>query len=692
MAVALLVALVVPSLSLASASKRAQAQGAYRRAVRMRVELEARPEGGRPLKDYQKLIRSFQLVYQLDPAYVKTPAALAGAAELYEEMGRQFSDDRYYSAAVKAYQFLIAQYPHALLARDALFTMGEIYRSDLEDPDQARNTFAAFIDRYPRSPQTAEARAKLNQINRLLARREKERPPRRQAPAAARVYDPRAPAAAPAPTVARVYDPRAIARNPELTDIRDWEGPEYTRVVIGLEHEVKFNARRLANPDRIVFDLEGTRLSPALAGRTFPVENGYLQQVRVAQYQPTVTRVVLDVQKIEDYSVFSLPNPFRLVIDIHGPPRSYRGPPGASSRTIAARTSSTSATSGTSGSGSIATRAAASAPASGVSGEDLSGPEASDSARGAAGESEASNSRAAAALARPAPISSGPAAPLSTGSTTLTRALGLKVARIVIDPGHGGHDTGTIGPGGLREKDVVLDVSLRLRKLIERRMGSQVIMTRSDDTFIPLEERTAIANQRAADLFISVHANASRDESARGIETYYLNFTSNPESLEAAARENATSQESVHQLQSLIKQIALTEKIQESRQFAGDVQRSLYAATTRAGAVEDDRGLKKAPFVVLIGARMPSILAEISFLTNPRDERLLERPEYRQKIAEGLYRGVAQYVETLGTVRIARKSSPRAASDLAGSPARASSRRHPPAESDNSNGADPPNR
>jgi N-acetylmuramoyl-L-alanine amidase len=232
----------------------------------------------------------------------------------------------------------------------------------------------------------------------------------------------------------------------------------------------------------------------------------------------------------------------------------------------------------------------------------------------------------------------------------------LKIARIVIDPGHGGHDTGTIGPEGLEEKNVVLDVALRLRKLIEQRMGSEVVMTRSDDTFIPLEDRTAIANQRSADLFVSIHANASRDSSARGIEVYYLSLTSDPGSLEVASRENATSQESVYQLQNLVKKIALTEKVEESSEFARQVDHSLELATIRNGNSQPDRGLKKAPFVVLIGANMPSILAEISFLTNPRDERLLSRSDYRQQIAEGLYRGIQHYVAALGSLKVAEST------------------------------------
>jgi len=257
-------------------------------------------------------------------------------------------------------------------------------------------------------------------------------------------------------------------------------------------------------------------------------------------------------------------------------------------------------------------------------------------------------------------VGDAPAMPIAGASPTLTRALGLKIGRIVIDPGHGGHDTGTIGPTGLREKDVVLDVALRLRRLIETRLGSQVIMTRHDDTFIPLEERTAIANEKAADLFISIHANASHDPSARGIEAYYLNFTSDPGALALAARENATSQESVHQLSKLIQKIALSEKIDESRQFAGVVDRSMVRQLARQGVREPNRGVKKAPFVVLIGANMPSILAEISFLTNPHDERLLRKPAYRQKIAEALYAGVAQYVSQLGGVKVASRTDTQA--------------------------------
>jgi N-acetylmuramoyl-L-alanine amidase len=245
--------------------------------------------------------------------------------------------------------------------------------------------------------------------------------------------------------------------------------------------------------------------------------------------------------------------------------------------------------------------------------------------------------------------------PMADGDRSLIRALGLRIGKIVIDPGHGGHDTGTIGPHGLLEKDLVLDVSKRLGKLLEARLGAEVTFTRRDDTFIPLETRTSIANQASADLFVSVHANSSHDPDARGVETYYLNFTSSPEALEVAARENAEADKSIHELQDLVKKIALKEKIEESKEFASDVQQSLHSGLAARTSGVRDRGVKKAPFVVLIGANMPSILAEISFISNPGDEKRLKSAEYRQRIAESLYRGIARYVNGLGGVKVASR-------------------------------------
>jgi N-acetylmuramoyl-L-alanine amidase len=235
------------------------------------------------------------------------------------------------------------------------------------------------------------------------------------------------------------------------------------------------------------------------------------------------------------------------------------------------------------------------------------------------------------------------APPTADGETSLMRALGLKIGRIVIDAGHGGHDSGTLGAGGIEEKDVVLDVALRLGKLLHDRLGAEVVYTRDDDTFVPLETRTAIANKAQADLFISVHANSSQDVTVKGVEVYYLNFASDPEAMTVASRENAVSTESVHELSDLVKKIALKDKIDESKELAADVDASLYAGLRKGNPELRNRGVKKAPFVVLIGANMPSILAEISFVTNPDTAEKLETPEYRERVAESLYKGIAVY-------------------------------------------------
>jgi N-acetylmuramoyl-L-alanine amidase len=655
-----------------SAARRARAVAAYERAVELRADLQAKPEKGRQKADYLKVISTFRSVYLASPQYTNTPVALAAVAELYEEMGRCFSDENYFRESIKAYQFLRTEYPQHRLSRDALFAIGEIYRTELNDPEAARQAFTQLLEQQPKSTKVAEAREKLKALDQAEA--EREPAPRPAAPAATATQ--------------RAEGPFHV------TDVRRWVGPNYSRIVIALDGEVKFETLHLANPDRLVFDLQEARLSPALTGKSYPVEDGFLRQIRLGQYSPTVTRVVLDMAEIEDYSVFSLPNPFRLVIDIHGkskeevaektkpaePPKAVKPAPEPSRAAAKAESASPASAQGQT---SARTTAASSQPT--LSASETKGPK----VIGSTGAREETAGKATKSIAAPGvketaevkmpPAPAGrtsakaseskppgepeappakPAAPTESGARTLTRALGLKIARVAIDPGHGGHDTGCLGPTGLREKDLVLDVGLRLKKLIERNMESTVIMTRSQDVFIPLEERTAVANEHTADLFISVHANASRSRKTRGVETYYLNFTSDSEALEVAARENATSQESVHQLQDLIKKIALTEKIEESHELAKQVQHEVSTRLQQASGEQRDRGIRKAPFVVLIGANMPSILAEISFLTNPRDERLLKKGEYRQKVAEALYAGIARYVDNLGGVVVAQKTRP----------------------------------
>jgi N-acetylmuramoyl-L-alanine amidase len=479
-------------------------------------------------------------------------------------------------------------------------------------------------------------------------------------------------------------------------------------VAIDLESEIKFGSQRIGHPDRIFFDLRGTKLASTLVGKSFDVDDGFLKKIRVAQFQPGRTRVVLEVDNLSDYEAFLLPNPYRLIIDIHGknnrknmhakllqdsaamadveaPPKAGSDAEGSTRDELTAEEALKAAEA------KVKEELRAEAGKAPVTSEDV-GDATKIASKAGTSSSDSSHLTHAAATAGPAPAvkkvvvdadddddvaaaaartkgkitsrlakSRSPqldmreAKPTASGARSLIRALGLKIGKIVIDPGHGGHDTGTIGPNGLEEKDLVLEVGRRLGKLLQTRLGAEVVYTRKNDTFIPLETRTAIANQQRADLFISIHANSSHDSEARGVETYYLNFTSSPEALEVAARENAVSEKSIYELQDLVKKIALKEKIEESREFAGDVQESLHSGLAAKSPAIRNRGVKKAPFIVLIGANMPSILAEISFVSNPSDEHRLETSEYRQRIAESLYRGIAKYVDGLSGVRVAGK-------------------------------------
>jgi N-acetylmuramoyl-L-alanine amidase len=241
------------------------------------------------------------------------------------------------------------------------------------------------------------------------------------------------------------------------------------------------------------------------------------------------------------------------------------------------------------------------------------------------------------------------ATPTSRGDMTMTRVLGLKVGRIVIDPGHGGHDTGSVGRNGLMEKDLVLDVARNLKRSLEEKLGAEVLMTRSDDRFISLEERTAFANREKADLFISIHANASRSRSISGVETYYLNFARTAADREIAARENAATLLNIGELQDLVRRIAMADKSTESRELAGLVQRSLYSGSLEIFPKVRNRGVRSAPFIVLIGAEMPAVLVEVAFISNPRDEKLLKKANNQQVLAQALSTGIEGYLRSLAS-------------------------------------------
>ncbi len=691
------------------AQKKLAARTQFETAERMREALNGRPESDRTQREYKKVIDAYRLVYYTAPTSSKADASIVAVAELMAEMGSRFHDAKSSKAAIQQYEFLRREYPGSEYRVEALFTIAQIYRDDLNDREQARATWEEFLKRYPKSEQVKDARAALKDLDeeqhpgKSAKEKDKKEVARAESPksektdAKADIEDKAAETkSTKAVESAKPVVPAALSRNDEaaeppaksapapngpailVTGIRHWSTPDYTRVAVDLGGDVVYDSDRIDSPERIYFDLHNSHLSSTLAGKSFEVEDGFLHKIRIAQYQERETRLVLEVDHECEYSAFLLPNPTRLIIDIRSkkpamkvaqatPPVEKAPERPAKPESATKNTDPVTKTAAVDTLplpapkpieppvATVAVEKPVSSPAPKEKAADDDSTASTKTTKAEVPELSRKSSKTAKATKTAMPTIH-EAEPTATGDRSLIRALGLKIGRIVVDAGHGGHDTGTIGPNGLYEKDLVLDVALRLGKLLENRMGTEVVYTRDDDTFIPLETRTAIANQNQADLFISVHANSSRDPQARGIETYYLNFTTNADALEVAARENAVSDQSIHELQDLVKKIALKEKIEESREFAADVQNSLFNAVAVKGM--KNRGVKKAPFIVLIGANMPSILAEISFVSNPTDAKKLKTPEYRQKIAEALYAGVRKYVSGLSGMKVASKSVP----------------------------------
>ncbi len=751
---ALLVVAVLSSLPAHARPRHSEAwaRDRFAAAERMREALNGRPPAERTRRDYQRVLNAYRNIYYAAPASAKADPSVVAVAETLVEMGRRFDDEKILNAAVAQYKFLRREYPGSKYRCDALFTIGEIYKDDLDDPEQARASFEEFLKRYPHNRLVEDAQQAIADIKResvekkAQAEVDAQSEKKAEAKAGGGIGEKRKSAAqrsAAAQSEMKDAETRAEAsaaektfaedgRLPRVTAIRHWSTPDYTRVAIDLENEVKFGSSRISNPDRIFFDLRDTKLASTLVGKSFDVDDGFLKKIRVAQFQPGRTRVVLEVDNLSTYEAFLLPNPYRLIIDIHGkndkiahaklskeeaaaladveaPPqveskarvpqpvvkadmKALAGKPATKKeeihdQNVAAKTESAEASTSKEASKSseitksnppvkkvivdndddeepAPTTAAKNAPRAAKRSSKRERPESTadeDSpAEKALNDAPASSTRTKSSSRlstsrKDSDLDIRVAKPTANGDRSLIRTLGLKIGRIVIDPGHGGHDTGTIGPNGLQEKDLVLEVGRRLGKMLETRLGAEVVYTRKSDTFIPLETRTAIANQQRADLFISIHANSSHDPAARGVETYYLNFTSSADALEVAARENAVSEKSIYELQDLVKKIALKEKIEESREFAADVQSSLHSGLSAKNPGIRNRGVKKAPFIVLIGANMPSILAEISFVSNPGDEHRLQTTEYRQRIADSLYHGIAKYVDGLSGVKMASK-------------------------------------
>jgi N-acetylmuramoyl-L-alanine amidase len=672
-----------------AAVKRQSASTQFLRAQELRTALGNKAAEKRTLEDYKQVVITYRRVYLIAPHAAEVPDALLAVAEIYTEMGERFGRS-YFQSAVDTYQFLIREYPTSRYCPDAYLRSGKLQKDQLDDLAGATKTYDAFLKKFPRSPhkrEAQEARAELALLQNsapaeaaprsAIARSagsDLERPEtskrstsRDSGRDSVRDTEPEPPKVSPAEEDKQIASVNAAekavvpsvtgGRAPQIRKISAKSLQNSTRVTIDLDGTVQYISGRIANPDRIYFDLHAAKLTPLLAHSKIKTDGTILSAVRVAQNPSGVVRVVLDVNGVTDYSASLMNNPSRLVIDLYTngePVQTAKAGDGSGETAASENVTATAEKPAEKPAG--RTQPAATNPVKSAKAETADAGNAVPQPKSKLGLAPVGKSSSGKPdLVQPA---SRPQ-PTRDGQSTLTRALGLKIGRIVIDAGHGGHDTGTIGPTGLMEKDLCLDVALRLGKIIQQRLpGADVVFTRSDDTFIPLEERTHIANEAKADMFISIHANSSQDTGARGIETYYLNLKGSAEAMEVAARENATDDQGIHELQDLVKQIARTEKIDESKEFAEDVQDSLSKRIQKTARTVRNRGVRKAPFVVLIGADMPSILTEISFLSNPADEKMLKQPEHRQRVAEGIYQGVASYLQSLNSMGVNQTNIP----------------------------------
>jgi N-acetylmuramoyl-L-alanine amidase len=471
----------------------------------------------------------------------------------------------YWMESIKKFESVYKLDPSGPWAAAGLYMMGTLYE-DLythsfksEDKQQAKELFEKIIHQYPDSAYCKKAENRLGgDIKSLIVN---SAPEESQVACAENKETPAVKPGQPA-------EKRDFST---VTGIRYWSNPEYTRVVIDADRATTFQNNLLKKDpavdkshQRLYIDLKNSRLG--CSKKTIPINDSLLKAARAGQYSADTVRVVIDINSFEDYNIFSLPNPFRIVIDVRG---------------------------------------------------------------------QASAKKMSPTIDRDSP-----------DTASIAKQLALGVHRIVIDPGHGGKDYGA--PGylkGVHEKQIVLEIAKKLAVKIRQELGCEAILTREGDKYLTLEERTAIANTKQGDLFISIHANASRNNRAFGIETYFLNLTTDDESITVAARENATSEKNISELQTILNDLLQNAKINESSRLATYVQKELCREMETGYNRIKNKGVKRAPFYVLIGAQMPAILVETSFISNKTECQRLKDPKYQNTLCDGIIKGIHKYIK-----------------------------------------------
>lgn len=577
-------ALILLFTAQSHSSSSAEAERKYSVAQERLADLKKSPKKKKYRSYWMDAARTFETIEKKYPSATQAADACFDRAGIYSDLYQFNRYSKDLDEASKVYAKCQAAYPRHTRAPEALYRVVAINRDGKKDTAAAMASYRTMAEAYPDSEWTAKARAKLGI---KAAKNGKGRP---------KGTELRKP---PEPVIVAPKTPPGT-----VTNVRYWSAGNYTRVVIDQNKELKFRAQELKNPDRLVFDILNSRVSDSVNKDPITVNDGILKQVRVSQYTPNTVRVVLDLVSLKSSAAFPLHDPTeRIVIDVMGKESEEDGGEGA-------------------------------------------GPAAD--AKPPADPSPQS---------RPAvKLPSLPKTDLderSDDKLSLSRQLGLKVKKIAIDAGHGGKDPGAIGKSGLKEKVITLDIAKRLAVLVRERLGCEVVMTRDKDEFIELGERPKIAVSNKADLFVSIHVNANRKRKARGIETYIQSLrASDREAMATAAFENASTTKTLSELgtelDQILKDLRTDDKLEESLYLAHAVQGSLVSTIKPVQGKVVNLGVKRAFFYVLVKTEMPSILAEVGFISNPDEEKLLKQEAHRQKIAEALFQGVKKFVEARG--------------------------------------------
>ena len=691
-AAALVLGSAMPTLLAQSSQSQRLYSDAMERERVLRKAMGASAASPTLLPRVRALVGAYEDMSKLFPSSPLSDDALWQGARLSADAFWQFGEAMDRATALRLFTALTSRYPTSSFAKQVPEHTKRLRVAQAAATPPASQTAARPASQATPARPASQTPPGPPASQAALARPASQTPPGPPASQVAQTKaDPPSPSQSPAPGAPSISTRTPPSGPTTLIAIRREVLPEVLRITLELGREVTFSDERLDGPPRVFIDLRNTSVVDDLRDATIPFTNDMVKQIRIGRQADARTRVVLDLRDAGRYSIYTLYDPYRIVVDFERKPVSAdavvargtgRGatPVRAGGTTKPAttvagtgdpQTAPTSAAkppptsngrlASTSDSQIAPTGEAKNAPTSEArpapTGEARIAPASTNAVAPTTDTLTASTPATVAAESAPTPIletATTPPAPLPpsanrNGNYSLSRQLGLGISKIVIDAGHGGHDPGAQARG-LTEAELTLDIALRLEKLLAKAGAFEVVLTRRTNTFVSLEERTAIANRVGADLFLSIHSNASSSDDVRGIETYFLNFAPNPEAEAVAARENAGGSRTMKSLPEIVRAIALNNKIDESRDFASMVQNSMFSQMRKSNKELRDLGVKQAPFMVLIGATMPSILAEVSFITNRQDATLLKTEKYRQQIAEALFDGVLRYQQSLKRV------------------------------------------